>query len=205
MPPVWLVQAAQELREKYPGVTVEPVCKAVQEQEFVIICLDWPSKSFDLSPGKTLTNFELHLQDRLHSQRFQRRLQNKADQWSTFQRNVSQLDAKLYIQIERALKAGLSQPDSEEVSHRGTYKIYDEDYDADSDESIPINAAERPGVPDSLLVADSEGTWLKKRRGRAAPPGPCHSRKSAQSPEWHREPDGARTLCNTCGLSRWDL
>lgn len=40
----------------------------------------------------------------------------------------------------------------------------------------------------------------KKRRGRAAPPGRCHSCQRAETPEWRRGPDGARTLCNACGL-----
>ncbi|QDS76169.1 hypothetical protein FKW77_007702 [Venturia effusa] len=45
--------------------------------------------------------------------------------------------------------------------------------------------------------ANGEG---KKRRGRAAPPGRCHSCNRAETPEWRRGPDGARTLCNACGL-----
>ncbi|KAI6497372.1 hypothetical protein MCOR13_006767 [Pyricularia oryzae] len=40
----------------------------------------------------------------------------------------------------------------------------------------------------------------KKRRGRAAPPGRCHSCNRMDTPEWRRGPDGARTLCNACGL-----
>lgn len=40
----------------------------------------------------------------------------------------------------------------------------------------------------------------KKRRGRNAPPGRCHSCNRAETPEWRRGPDGARTLCNACGL-----
>ncbi|KAG0131615.1 hypothetical protein HOY82DRAFT_607705 [Tuber indicum] len=40
----------------------------------------------------------------------------------------------------------------------------------------------------------------KMRRGRAAPPGRCHSCQRAETPEWRRGPDGARTLCNACGL-----
>ncbi len=35
---------------------------------------------------------------------------------------------------------------------------------------------------------------------RAAPPGRCHSCNRAETPEWRRGPDGARTLCNACGL-----
>ncbi|KAL8650829.1 MAG: hypothetical protein Q9210_003598, partial [Variospora velana] len=44
------------------------------------------------------------------------------------------------------------------------------------------------------------GAEAKKRRGRAAPPGRCHSCNRAETPEWRRGPDGARTLCNACGL-----
>ncbi|KAH6959952.1 hypothetical protein BKA56DRAFT_500346, partial [Ilyonectria sp. MPI-CAGE-AT-0026] len=41
---------------------------------------------------------------------------------------------------------------------------------------------------------------FKKRRGRAAAPGRCHSCNRIDTPEWRRGPDGARTLCNACGL-----
>ncbi|KPI39595.1 Biofilm regulator 1 [Cyphellophora attinorum] len=44
------------------------------------------------------------------------------------------------------------------------------------------------------------GLDAKKRRGKAAPPGRCHSCNRAETPEWRRGPDGARTLCNACGL-----
>ncbi|PKY08465.1 hypothetical protein P168DRAFT_17069 [Aspergillus campestris IBT 28561] len=44
------------------------------------------------------------------------------------------------------------------------------------------------------------GAESKKRRGKAAPPGRCHSCNRAETPEWRRGPDGARTLCNACGL-----
>jgi len=39
-----------------------------------------------------------------------------------------------------------------------------------------------------------------KKRSRAAGPGRCHSCNIAETPEWRRGPDGARTLCNACGL-----
>ncbi|CCG82235.1 Sexual development transcription factor NsdD [Taphrina deformans PYCC 5710] len=35
---------------------------------------------------------------------------------------------------------------------------------------------------------------------RSAPPGRCHSCNISETPEWRRGPDGARTLCNACGL-----
>lgn len=44
------------------------------------------------------------------------------------------------------------------------------------------------------------GPESKKRRGKAAPPGRCHSCNREETPEWRRGPDGARTLCNACGL-----
>lgn len=37
---------------------------------------------------------------------------------------------------------------------------------------------------------------------RAAPPGRCHSCNISETPEWRRGPDGARTLCNACGLRK---
>jgi hypothetical protein len=40
---------------------------------------------------------------------------------------------------------------------------------------------------------------------RAAPPGRCHSCNRAETPEWRRGPDGARTLCNACGLRKMTL
>ncbi|KAJ3377460.1 hypothetical protein HDU92_008253 [Lobulomyces angularis] len=40
-----------------------------------------------------------------------------------------------------------------------------------------------------------------KKRIRSAPgPGVCHSCHTKETPEWRRGPDGARTLCNACGL-----
>ncbi|WPH02567.1 Hypothetical protein R9X50_00543200 [Acrodontium crateriforme] len=52
----------------------------------------------------------------------------------------------------------------------------------------------------SDVKADTSIPDTKKRRGRAAPPGRCHSCNRAETPEWRRGPDGARTLCNACGL-----
>ena len=52
-------------------------------------------------------------------------------------------------------------------------------------------------LEDSSRFADADA---KKRRGRAAPLGRCHSCNRTQTPEWRRGPDGERTLCNACGL-----
>lgn len=47
-----------------------------------------------------------------------------------------------------------------------------------------------------LLLPSLTAALLQK----AAPPGRCHSCNRAETPEWRRGPDGARTLCNACGL-----
>ncbi|CCX07134.1 hypothetical protein FPQ18DRAFT_306077 [Pyronema domesticum] len=53
---------------------------------------------------------------------------------------------------------------------------------------------------DDVRSNGSQQPEKKIRRGRAAPPGRCHSCHRAETPEWRRGPDGARTLCNACGL-----
>ncbi|KAH9928389.1 uncharacterized protein B0H18DRAFT_1001097 [Fomitopsis serialis] len=50
--------------------------------------------------------------------------------------------------------------------------------------------ASAPGQPKSKY----------RKRSRATPPGKCHSCNIRETPEWRRGPDGARTLCNACGL-----
>ncbi|KAF8467242.1 hypothetical protein BDZ91DRAFT_793632 [Kalaharituber pfeilii] len=60
---------------------------------------------------------------------------------------------------------------------------------------------EEHGYQEDSRNAGMQQPELKKiRRGRAAPPGRCHSCHRAETPEWRRGPDGARTLCNACGL-----
>ncbi|KAG8933115.1 hypothetical protein FRC02_012407 [Tulasnella sp. 418] len=48
------------------------------------------------------------------------------------------------------------------------------------------------------LLPPNKGKY--KKRSRASPPGKCHSCNITETPEWRRGPDGARTLCNACGL-----
>ncbi|KAF0540273.1 sexual development transcription factor nsdd [Gigaspora margarita] len=63
----------------------------------------------------------------------------------------------------------------------------------DNDDSLDLNRKQRPDVT-------SQRTKYRKRSKRAAPPGRCHSCNISETPEWRRGPDGARTLCNACGL-----
>ncbi|KAI7771978.1 hypothetical protein LZL87_011671 [Fusarium oxysporum] len=43
-------------------------------------------------------------------------------------------------------------------------------------------------------------TEIKKKRARTARPSRCRRCSRIDTPEWRRGPDGARTLCNACGL-----
>jgi len=58
---------------------------------------------------------------------------------------------------------------------------------------------QRRGVSTVLSLMGKEAK-LTKVQQKAAPPGRCHSCNRAETPEWRRGPDGARTLCNACGL-----
>ncbi|CEG71249.1 Putative GATA-type sexual development transcription factor NsdD [Rhizopus microsporus] len=40
----------------------------------------------------------------------------------------------------------------------------------------------------------------KRKRRRLSFQGQCHSCNTSETPEWRRGPNGARTLCNACGL-----
>ncbi|KAI9843494.1 MAG: hypothetical protein M1838_002612 [Thelocarpon superellum] len=77
------------------------------------------------------------------------------------------------------------------ATQQGSESRYKASSDYDGDEGTSYD----DGKADVLLGPDA-----KKRRGRAAPPGRCHSCNRAETPEWRRGPDGARTLCNACGL-----
>ncbi|KAH9944836.1 hypothetical protein B0H21DRAFT_745466 [Amylocystis lapponica] len=58
------------------------------------------------------------------------------------------------------------------------------------DAPFPDHGGNAPGQPKSKY----------RKRSRATPPGKCHSCNIRETPEWRRGPDGARTLCNACGL-----
>jgi hypothetical protein len=62
--------------------------------------------------------------------------------------------------------------------------------------SVGMDSKKRRGVSDGSNNEHSLANQFQK----AAPPGRCHSCNRAETPEWRRGPDGARTLCNACGL-----
>lgn len=59
-----------------------------------------------------------------------------------------------------------------------------------------LNCPDPPNFTRLWMANQTSSTFLQK----AAPPGRCHSCNRAETPEWRRGPDGARTLCNACGL-----
>ncbi|WFD43221.1 hypothetical protein MPSI1_001878 [Malassezia psittaci] len=58
------------------------------------------------------------------------------------------------------------------------------------------------GVHKAGTGDSSTGQYVPKyrKRSRAPAPGVCHACGNSDTPEWRRGPDGARTLCNACGL-----
>lgn len=60
----------------------------------------------------------------------------------------------------------------------------------------------RPAKGELNDMNSSQQTYVPKykKRSRAPAPGVCHSCGNSDTPEWRRGPDGARTLCNACGL-----
>ncbi|KAF9090860.1 hypothetical protein BGX27_002137 [Mortierella sp. AM989] len=71
--------------------------------------------------------------------------------------------------------------------------------------SYSENGLMRPKSTASIKTAysdknDEPNQKYRKRAKRMHPPGRCLSCDSSDTPEWRRGPDGARTLCNACGL-----
>ncbi|KAK6399452.1 hypothetical protein LTR95_019432 [Oleoguttula sp. CCFEE 5521] len=99
-----------------------------------------------------------------------------------------QLDALTKIrEVVVAQQIAFDQQAAEQQQHRQKVQY-----------SEPPPSASEMDLDDAKL--GFAGAEAKKRRGRAAPPGRCHSCNRAETPEWRRGPDGARTLCNACGL-----
>ncbi|CAO1631880.1 unnamed protein product [Parajaminaea phylloscopi] len=63
-PPEWLTQAAEQLRQKYPHDHFELRAKGVGLWR--IKCTDCPGKLYTPGPEESLTNFEVHLRNRIH-------------------------------------------------------------------------------------------------------------------------------------------
>jgi hypothetical protein len=80
-------------------------------------------------------------------------------------------------------------------------------YEEDQDVAMYVDGSKSQYVPEkkrargvSFLPNQGNKPATKSLTQRAAPPGRCHSCNRIDTPEWRRGPDGARTLCNACGL-----
>ncbi|KAI9252824.1 hypothetical protein BDA99DRAFT_607664 [Phascolomyces articulosus] len=69
------------------------------------------------------------------------------------------------------------------------------------------NSTTETESPENVLLrrsrSDSDGSIrprIKRRAKRSTAGQRCHSCHTTETPEWRRGPDGARTLCNACGL-----
>lgn len=103
----------------------------------------------------------------------------------------------------------MSQTVANEQSREGNKSkgLYDDDdismYGDGLGKSFGIGEVKkRRGVsfPPILASGSNNSTHIHMVHQRAAPPGRCHSCNRIDTPEWRRGPDGARTLCNACGL-----
>ncbi|USW47302.1 Putative Zinc finger, GATA-type, Zinc finger, NHR/GATA-type [Septoria linicola] len=106
--------------------------------------------------------------------------------------NKSRVAYESLIKIRDVVLQQQAVYEQQAVDQRQQHKLYEQHPQSGSD--LPQQEA------DDAKGGGFAGIDTKKRRGRAAPPGRCHSCNRAETPEWRRGPDGARTLCNACGL-----
>ncbi|GAA5798919.1 hypothetical protein HPULCUR_004327 [Helicostylum pulchrum] len=75
---------------------------------------------------------------------------------------------------------------------------YQGDYVSSNEQNKPRTWRIGSSSPSSSTI--SNNIRQRKRGKRPAFQGRCHSCNISETPEWRRGPDGARTLCNACGL-----
>ncbi|TFK19245.1 SNF5-domain-containing protein [Coprinopsis marcescibilis] len=74
-PPEWLTNAMHAMQKKYTNDKFDVILrKTTTTPEWRIKCLDCPGKLYTPGPGETLSNYEVHLKNRLHRQRVNERL-----------------------------------------------------------------------------------------------------------------------------------
>ncbi|TCD69071.1 SWI/SNF chromatin-remodeling complex subunit [Steccherinum ochraceum] len=68
--PRWLEEAMHALQAKHPDDRYQVVCRTsvvpALSTPWRIKCLDCPSKLYQVGPGETLNNFEIHVRNRYH-------------------------------------------------------------------------------------------------------------------------------------------
>jgi hypothetical protein len=69
-----------------------------------------------------------------------------------------------------------------------------------AEQDMELIRSKRATTTAGAAAATGQPKSKYRKRSRATPPGKCHSCNIRETPEWRRGPDGARTLCNACGL-----
>ncbi|KAE9405217.1 GATA-domain-containing protein, partial [Gymnopus androsaceus JB14] len=69
-----------------------------------------------------------------------------------------------------------------------------------AEQDMELIRSKRATTTAGATTASGQPKSKYRKRSRATPPGKCHSCNIRETPEWRRGPDGARTLCNACGL-----
>ncbi|KAJ3534422.1 hypothetical protein NMY22_g6930 [Coprinellus aureogranulatus] len=79
-PPEWLTTAMQAMQKKYPHDKFDVILRktASSTPEWRIKCLDRPGKLYTPGPNETLTNYEVHLKNRLHRSKVNDRINGRA-------------------------------------------------------------------------------------------------------------------------------
>ncbi|KAF8128853.1 hypothetical protein EV363DRAFT_1169893 [Boletus edulis] len=75
--PAWLSAAVVSLQAKYPDDKFEAILRKFSPEampEWRINCLDCPGKLYNLGPGNSLSNYEVHLKNRQHRLRVSSRI-----------------------------------------------------------------------------------------------------------------------------------
>ncbi|KAJ7764511.1 SNF5-domain-containing protein [Mycena maculata] len=81
-PPQWLSNAMQAMQAKWKNDKFEVILRKVNSAstpEWRIKCLDCPGKLYQPGPDETLSNYEVHLRNRLHRQRVNDRMGNSSN------------------------------------------------------------------------------------------------------------------------------
>ena len=112
-----------------------------------------------------------------------------SDQPQLQSRSIETSRGQLYTADMQARKNAVAMDSSEKTGNKLMTTDSEERESPNNRNIVDVPPYEIPAEPDE-----------RKRRGRAAPPGRCHSCNRAETPEWRRGPDGARTLCNSCGI-----
>ncbi|CAO3696702.1 unnamed protein product [Umbelopsis ramanniana] len=116
----------------------------------------------------------------------------RVDQYELF--DAMEKNARNLLRGLRSMRSSSSRPRYEwlDDSDRGSSKRSpDMDYDYDANRNDRHSQDSKSSLPVKQY----------RRRAKRATGSPrCHSCNTTDTPEWRRGPDGARTLCNACGL-----